>query len=194
MWALRTAALRGVEVRLIVPLRNNHVYAGLAGRALYEDLLCAGVRIFERRPPFIHAKTLVVDDAFALVGTANLDARNPVVTLIAKVEGPRQPDTQAAPLVPGLFVRAKIRGRQGVQTTPIPRSALQVDGTILSVDASDKLRRLPVRVLMLTGTEALLAEPVEGDRPLRVITRAPSIVIEGMDVQVTPAAGAASNR
>jgi len=74
--ALRTAALRGVDVRLIVPEKNNHFYAGLAGRALYEELLEAGVRVFLRQPPFMHAKALVVDDAFALVGTANLDVRS----------------------------------------------------------------------------------------------------------------------
>ncbi len=74
--ALRTAALRGVDVRLIVPEKNNHFYAGLAGRALYEELLEAGVRVFARQPPFMHAKALLVDDAFALVGTANLDVRS----------------------------------------------------------------------------------------------------------------------
>jgi cardiolipin synthase len=74
--ALRAAALRGVQTRIIVPRRNNHVYAGLAGRSLYEELLDAGVRIYERNPPFMHAKALLVDDTFALVGTANMDIRS----------------------------------------------------------------------------------------------------------------------
>jgi len=74
--ALRGAALRGVDVRLVVPRDNNHFYAGWAGRALYEELLRDGVRIFERRPPFLHAKALLVDDLLAIVGTANLDVRS----------------------------------------------------------------------------------------------------------------------
>ena len=74
--ALRSAALRGVDVRLVVPKENNHRYAGYASRALYEELLTAGVRIYERRPPFMHAKALVVDGEFSLVGTANLDVRS----------------------------------------------------------------------------------------------------------------------
>jgi cardiolipin synthase len=74
--ALRAAALRGVDVKIIVPRKNNHVYAGLAGCGLYEDLLLAGVKVFERDPPFMHAKALLVDDGFALVGTANLDMRS----------------------------------------------------------------------------------------------------------------------
>lgn len=74
--AFRAAALRGVDVRLVVPLHNNHFYAGLAGCALYDELLYAGVRIYERRPPFMHAKALIVDDEIAFVGTANLDFRS----------------------------------------------------------------------------------------------------------------------
>jgi len=74
--ALRAATLRGVDVRLVVPRINNHAYAGLAGRALYDELLDSGVRIYERRPPFMHAKALVVDDTLAVVGTANLDVRS----------------------------------------------------------------------------------------------------------------------
>jgi cardiolipin synthase len=74
--ALRSAARRGVDVRIVVPEENNHRYAGMASKALYEELLSAGVRIFLRQPPFIHAKAMVVDDNVALVGTANLDVRS----------------------------------------------------------------------------------------------------------------------
>lgn len=63
-------------MRLIVPQKNNHRYAGFASRALYEDLLLAGVKIYERRPPFMHAKALIVDGELSLVGTANLDNRS----------------------------------------------------------------------------------------------------------------------
>ncbi len=74
--ALRNAALRGVDVRIVVPEKNNHFYAGWAGRAYYEELLAAGVRLYERRPPFMHAKGLIIDDAVAMIGTANLDVRS----------------------------------------------------------------------------------------------------------------------
>jgi len=74
--ALRNAALRGVDVRLVVPEYNNHFYAGWAGRAYYEELLASGVRVFERHPPFMHAKGLIVDDAVAMIGSANLDVRS----------------------------------------------------------------------------------------------------------------------
>jgi cardiolipin synthase len=74
--AIRSAAHRGVDVRIVVPEKNNHRYAGMASKALYEELLEAGVRIYQRKPPFIHAKAMVIDDAVALVGTANLDVRS----------------------------------------------------------------------------------------------------------------------
>lgn len=74
--ALRTASMRGVDIRLIVPEKNNHFYAGLASHALYEDLLSCGVRIYERRLPFMHAKSFIVDDELAIVGSANFDARS----------------------------------------------------------------------------------------------------------------------
>ena len=74
--ALRLAALRGVRVYLVVPQKSNHWYTTWAGRATYEDLLESGVRIFERRPPFMHAKALTVDDRLAIVGSANWDIRS----------------------------------------------------------------------------------------------------------------------
>ena len=74
--ALRMAALRGVSVELVVPEKSNHWYTTWAGRALYDDLLEAGVRLYERKPPFVHAKAMVVDGRMAVVGTANLDWRS----------------------------------------------------------------------------------------------------------------------
>lgn len=74
--SLRMAALRGVWVSIVVPERSNHWYTTWAGRAVYEDLLEAGVRIFERKPPFIHAKAMTVDDRLAIVGSANWDYRS----------------------------------------------------------------------------------------------------------------------
>ncbi|MDX9867433.1 MAG: cardiolipin synthase [Kiritimatiellia bacterium] len=74
--ALRQAAFRGVEVKVLVPSVNNHPTLQLASQALYTDLIQAGVRIFERAPPFLHAKAFLVDDAIAIIGSANLDPRS----------------------------------------------------------------------------------------------------------------------
>lgn len=71
--ALKDAARRGVDVRLLVPRRSNHPAALAAGRARYQALLASGVRIFEYRPRLLHAKTAVVDSRWATLGTANLD-------------------------------------------------------------------------------------------------------------------------
>ena len=74
--ALRYAAQRGVAVRLVLPRRSNHWYTTYAARSLYTPLMSAGVEIFERRPPFIHAKALAVDRVYAMLGSANLDYRS----------------------------------------------------------------------------------------------------------------------
>ncbi len=67
----------GVDVRILVP--GNHTDAvpvQAAGRSYYEELLSAGVRIFEFQPSMMHAKTAVVDSAWSVVGSANLDERS----------------------------------------------------------------------------------------------------------------------
>ncbi len=74
--ALRFAAFRGVRVRLVLPARSNHWYTSYAARSLYGSLLASGVRIYERAPPFMHAKALLVDGAYAMLGSANLDYRS----------------------------------------------------------------------------------------------------------------------
>ena len=74
--ALRQAAFRGVDVKVLVPSENNHPTLRLASQALYTQLLTAGVRIFERKPPFIHAKAAIIDDDVAVIGSVNLDPRS----------------------------------------------------------------------------------------------------------------------
>lgn len=74
--ALRAAARRGVDVRVLVPAKSDVKIVQWAGRAAYSGLLGAGVKIFEYQPRVLHAKTLLVDDDFATIGTANFDYRS----------------------------------------------------------------------------------------------------------------------
>ena len=74
--ALNAAALRGADVRILVPRENDLKIIGAASRSYYPGLLDVGVRIFEYGPRMVHAKTLVVDEMLALVGTANVDNRS----------------------------------------------------------------------------------------------------------------------
>ena len=74
--ALRMAAKRGVDVRLITPGIPDKKLIFRVTRANYEPLISAGVRIFEYTPGFSHAKSFVSDDEIAVVGTINLDFRS----------------------------------------------------------------------------------------------------------------------
>src|ERR671914_120971 len=75
--ALVAAVERGVDVRVLVP--GPHIdkrVVRAAGHSSYEQLLSGGVRIFEYQPTMMHAKTLVVDDAWSSVGSVNFDNRS----------------------------------------------------------------------------------------------------------------------
>ena len=74
--ALRSAALRGVDVRILVPKRGNNWLAQYAARSFFEELLVSGVRIFERFPPFMHTKLIVADGRIVVLGSANFDTRS----------------------------------------------------------------------------------------------------------------------
>jgi cardiolipin synthase len=74
--ALVTTAMRGVEVRLMVPAAGDSMLVDLAARSYFPELLKAGVHIYEYLPRFIHAKTIVVDRDLSIVGSANLDNRS----------------------------------------------------------------------------------------------------------------------
>jgi cardiolipin synthase len=71
------AAQRGVRVRVIVPGKySDQGLVRLASRRMYRELLAGGVRLFEYRPAMTHVKALMVDGAWALIGTTNVDNRS----------------------------------------------------------------------------------------------------------------------
>ena len=76
MTALTAAAKSGVDVRVLTPHIPDKKLVFQLTRAHYEELLEAGVRVFEYTPGFIHAKNFVADDAYATVGTVNFDYRS----------------------------------------------------------------------------------------------------------------------
>jgi cardiolipin synthase len=74
--ALTMAALRGVDVRILLPIKSDSRLVTLASHSYYTPLLHAGVRIFEYARGFVHAKTMVVDEWVATIGSANMDMRS----------------------------------------------------------------------------------------------------------------------
>jgi cardiolipin synthase A/B len=74
---IKRRARAGVDVRLLLPNELTDAKPiRYASQSYYSDLLNAGVRIFEFQPSFMHAKTVVVDDCWSVVGSANMDIRS----------------------------------------------------------------------------------------------------------------------
>ncbi len=74
--SIENAALRGVDVRLIVPhIPDKKLVFGMT-RSFYPRLMAAGVKIYEYEPGFIHAKSYLADGKYAMIGTINLDYRS----------------------------------------------------------------------------------------------------------------------
>lgn len=74
--ALQSAALSGVDVRVMVPEKADLFFMGPANRAYFQECIDAGVKIYERSGRFIHAKTFVSDDYVSEIGSANMDYRS----------------------------------------------------------------------------------------------------------------------
>ncbi len=74
--ALKLAALRGVDVRLLVPDMRDHWLVWLAAFSYFDEVRRAGVKIYRYRDGFMHSKVVLVDDWMASVGTINLDNRS----------------------------------------------------------------------------------------------------------------------
>ena len=71
--ALRDAAGRGVDVKLVLPGNTDTSLTLNAGRYYYSELLKSGVKIYERRDALLHAKTAVIDNVWSTVGSTNMD-------------------------------------------------------------------------------------------------------------------------
>ncbi len=74
--ALSNAALCGVDVRVMLPRQADSRLVSAAARSYYDELLAAGVRIFEYQPNLLHAKAMLVDRRHLLIGSANFDHRS----------------------------------------------------------------------------------------------------------------------
>jgi cardiolipin synthase len=74
--ALKDAARRGVDVKIIFPGKSDVGLSFYAGRSFYAELLQAGIHVYELQGSVLHAKTSVIDGAWSTVGSANLDMRS----------------------------------------------------------------------------------------------------------------------
>ena len=74
--ALKEAAQRGVDVRILLPGQTDFWAVFHAGRSHYTELLKAGVKIYERQGALLHAKTALIDDVWSSIGSTNLDWRS----------------------------------------------------------------------------------------------------------------------
>ena len=74
--ALKSAALRGVDVTVIVPKKNDSKLVHYASRARYSELTRSGVKIMAFQGGLLHSKTITVDNDFSLIGSVNLDMRS----------------------------------------------------------------------------------------------------------------------
>ncbi|WP_299315712.1 cardiolipin synthase [uncultured Halomonas sp.] len=74
--ALRLAAMRGVDVRIMIPEHPDHLLVFLSAFSFLPDMLRAGVKVYRYQPGFLHQKVMLIDDSAASVGTVNLDNRS----------------------------------------------------------------------------------------------------------------------
>jgi cardiolipin synthase len=74
--ALKNAVKRGVDVRLVLPSRSDSSLVLYASRSFYEELLGAGIRIYERQDALLHSKTAIIDGVWTTIGSTNLDWRS----------------------------------------------------------------------------------------------------------------------
>jgi cardiolipin synthase A/B len=107
MMALTSAALGGLDVRLLVPRNSDSLPVTLAARSYYDDLIAAGVKIYEYGPRMLHTKALLIDDRAAVIGSANFDHRSFRLNFeVSMLFQNRDVAARLARLIEGEFVNA----------------------------------------------------------------------------------------
>ncbi len=74
--SMQSAALSGIDVRLMVPEHSDTRFVGTAAHSYFEEMMNAGVKIYQMDPDFLHSKVMIVDDFISVVGSANMDFRS----------------------------------------------------------------------------------------------------------------------
>ena len=126
--AFQAAALRGVEVSIILPQRSNQPPVDWATRKMLWELLQFGVHIYYQPPPFAHSKLLLIDDDYALIGSANLDPRSLRLNFEIVVE-----------VFDQSFVMTISKHFEQVKSTAIEETLAGVDGRSLPIRVRDAI-------------------------------------------------------
>ena len=76
LFALTSAALRGVDVKVLVPKKTDTYIVGKAAQSWYEDLIKCGIKVYTYMPRMLHTKTMIIDDDISFIGSTNFDYRS----------------------------------------------------------------------------------------------------------------------
>lgn len=76
LFALTSASMRGVDVKVLVPKKTDTYIVGKAAQAWYEDLIKSGIEVYTYLPRMLHTKTLIIDDDISFIGSTNFDYRS----------------------------------------------------------------------------------------------------------------------
>lgn len=125
------AALRGVDVQILLPGQNNLPIVHWATRHMLWELLEAGVRVWYQPPPFVHSKFMIVDETWARIGSANLDPRSLRLNFELDVE-----------VWDAAFVAQLARHAEQARAASRPVTQAEVDGRPLGIRIRDGLARL----------------------------------------------------
>ena len=126
--ALQAAALRGVEVQILLPEQNNLPYMRWATDNMLWELLQHGVDVAYQPPPFVHSKFFVVDEDFALVGSPNIDPRSLRLNFELAIE-----------VYDVAFARQLLAHFHAIRNTSRPVSLEEVDARPLPIRIRDSL-------------------------------------------------------